>query len=79
MKIDYWYQTVYFLIYFFFKETVFFTSDEQVLLLIFRIGSVLGTATEKLLKEALAKNESYVSRSSLLIACFHKVSVNKTL
>ena len=48
-------------------------------LLTFRIRNMLGAATEKLPKQALAKNEPWVSRSSLLIVCFHKVRVNKTL
>lgn len=52
----------------FLLKRCFFTSDEQMQLLIFRIWTILGTAMEKLVKAALTKNESYVSRSSLLIA-----------
>lgn len=45
----------------------------------FRTGTILWAAAEKLPKEALVKNESYVSRSSVLIAHFHQVRVNQTL
>lgn len=57
MKVDYWYHIVdlIFLVFYYFWES-FFTSDEQMPLLIFKIGTILGAAMEKLLKEALAKN-----------------------